>query len=107
MHAPAASGRTWKTLDLVGRAAASSGDDGFVFDEAGRFTHLLDPGTGRSPRRYRAVSVVAPDATTADALSTAAALMTEEALSVTLRDLPMVAVRLLRRDGSSVTLGQA
>lgn len=102
---PAAPNRPWKTLDLVDRAVASSGDDGFVFDEAGRFTHLLDPGTGQSPRRYRAVSVVAPDATTADALSTACALMAEDAISATLRGLSMVTVHLLRHDGSSVALG--
>jgi len=104
---PAAPEHPWKTLDLVDRALASSGDDGFVFDEAGRFTHLLDPGTARSPRRYRAVSVVAPDATTADALSTACALMPEAAIAATLRGLPMVEVHLLRRDGSVATLCRA
>ena len=44
---------------------------GFRFDPAGRFTHLFNPRTGRSPALYRAVSVIAPTATEADALSTA------------------------------------
>ena len=100
---PAAPARPWRTLDLTDRALASSGDDGFVFDAAGRFTHLLDPATARSPRRYRAVSVVAPDATTADALSTAVALMPEAAIAATLRGLPGVEAHLLRHDGSAAT----
>ncbi len=101
---PAAPDRPWKTLDLTDRALASSGDDGFVFDAAGRFTHILDPATARSPRRYRAVSVVAPDATMADALSTAAALMPEDAIAATLRELPMVEAHILRHDSSSLVL---
>lgn len=92
---PAAPERPWRTVDLVDRALASSGDDGFVFDPAGRFTHLIDPASGRSPRRYRAVSVLGPDATTADALSTAFALMPVEAIEATLRGMPEVEVHLL------------
>ena len=42
---------------------------------SGRFTHLFDPRTGRSPALYRTVSVIAPTATEADALSTAFSLM--------------------------------
>ena len=101
---PAAPEKPWKTIDLVDRALASSGDDGFVFDPAGRFTHLLDPDTARSPRLYRAVSVVAPDATTADALSTAFALMPTEAIASTLMRLPLVDVHLLRHNGSAAVL---
>ena len=101
---PSAPGHPWKTVDLVDRALASSGDDGFVFDPAGRFTHLIDPVSGRSPRRYRAVSVLAPDAATADALSTAFALMPVEAIAATLRGLPEVEAHLLARDGSAAVL---
>lgn len=102
---PAAPEQPWRTVDLIDRALATSGDDGFVFDRAGRFTHLLDPRTGRSPRRYRAVSVIAPDATTADALSTAFALMPEDAIAGTLRNLPATGAYLLRHDGSVATYG--
>jgi thiamine biosynthesis lipoprotein len=101
---PDAPDRPWKTLDLVDRALASSGDDGFVFDAAGRFTHLLDPRTAGSPRLYRAVSVLAPEATTADALSTAFALMPEGAIATALRGLPMIEAHLLRHDGSTAAL---
>ena len=44
------------------------------FDAAGRHHHLFDPATGRSADRCASVTVVAPRATTADALSTALAV---------------------------------
>ncbi|MGG5810019.1 FAD:protein FMN transferase [Falsiroseomonas sp. CW058] len=97
---PGRPGLPWAELDLADRALATSGDAGFVFDAAGRFTHLLDPRTGTSPRRHRAVSVLAPDATLADALSTAFALMPEAAIARSLAALPGVEARLLRHDGS-------
>ncbi len=64
-----------ETVDLVDRAVATSAGAGFRFDSEGRFTHLFDPATGRSPSRYSTVSVIAPTATEADALSTAFSLM--------------------------------
>ncbi|RAI55176.1 FAD:protein FMN transferase [Roseicella frigidaeris] len=101
---PEMPGRLWGEVDLVDRALATSGDGGFVFDPAGRFTHLLDPRSGRSPRLHRAVSVVAPDATLADSLSTAFSLMSEEDVAATLRLLPGVEAHVLRHDGGSTLL---
>jgi FAD:protein FMN transferase len=68
-------GALTETLDLVDRAIATSAGAGFRFDPGSRFTHLFDPATGRSPSRYRTVSVIAPTATEADALSTAFSVM--------------------------------
>jgi thiamine biosynthesis lipoprotein len=62
--------RHLKTVDLAERAIATSGGYGTTFDRAGRHHHLFDPRTGRSAHHYRSVSVMAPDATAADALST-------------------------------------
>jgi FAD:protein FMN transferase len=64
-----------ETVDIVDRAVATSAGAGFRFDAKGRFTHLFDPATGRSPSQYSTVSVIAPTATEADALSTAFSLM--------------------------------
>jgi thiamine biosynthesis lipoprotein len=64
-----------ETIDLIDRAVATSAGAGFRFDRSGRFTHLFDPATGRSPSRYSTVSVLAPTATEADALSTAFSLL--------------------------------
>ena len=68
-------GALTETVDLVDRAVATTAGAGFRFDRSGRFTHLFDPRTGRSPALYRTVSVIAPTATEADALSTAFSLM--------------------------------
>ena len=104
---PEAPGATWGEVDLTDRALASSGDFGFVFDHTGRFTHLLDPRSGRSPRLHRAVSVLAPEATLADGLSTGFALMTEDAISEALLGLDGVEVCLQRHDGSVARFGAA
>jgi thiamine biosynthesis lipoprotein len=101
---PTRPGRFWGRVELADQALATSGDGGFVFDRAGRFTHLLDPRSGRSPRLHRAVSVLAPEAALADALSTAFALMPEAAIAGTLQGLPGVQAHLLRADGTSALL---
>ena len=67
--------RIARTLEITDRAVATSAATGFQFDPSGRFHHLLDPATGSSAGRYASVSVVARDATAADALSTALTLM--------------------------------
>lgn len=56
-------------------AVATSGGSGYRFDEAGRFTHILDPRTGRPARHIASVSVVADRATLADGLSTALSVL--------------------------------
>jgi FAD:protein FMN transferase len=72
---PERPGVVTETIDLIDRAVATSAGAGFRFDSGGRFTHLFDPATGRSPSRYSTLSVMAPTATEADALSTAFSLM--------------------------------
>ena len=67
--------RAGRAVDLVDAAVATSGGYGTTFDGSGRHHHILDPTNGRSAGRYAAVSVTAPRATTADALSTALSVM--------------------------------
>jgi FAD:protein FMN transferase len=59
------------TLDLCDRALCTSGGYGTKFEPTGRFHHLFDPSTGTSANHFIAVSVFAPSAMIADALSTA------------------------------------
>ncbi|ATX65593.1 FAD:protein FMN transferase [Roseinatronobacter bogoriensis] len=68
---------TGKTpVPLRNRALASSGPLGTVFDEAGRAGHILDPRTGHpSATKWKLISVTDPRAGLADALSTAACLL--------------------------------
>ncbi|WP_444452903.1 FAD:protein FMN transferase [Rhodobacter capsulatus] len=63
-------------VDLADRALASSSALGTTFDAAGRVGHILDPRTGHpAPARWQLVTITAPEAGLADALSTAACLM--------------------------------
>ncbi|MDQ2104799.1 FAD:protein FMN transferase [Azospirillum isscasi] len=101
---PVAEGRNAATLEIAERAVATSGGYGTPFDPAGRFTHLFDPATGRCAQGWLAVTVLAPDATTADALSTALSVAPEARTAGILDRFPGVAARLTRRDGSVLTL---
>jgi FAD:protein FMN transferase len=74
-------------IPLVDMSLATSGGYGFQFDPAGHFNHIFDPRSGRSPQRYRSVSVAMPTATAADALSTAFTLMAPAAIQTVLRRL--------------------
>jgi len=63
-------------LPLIDRALASSAPRGTCFDAEGRLGHIIDPATGRnSAAPWSLVSVSAPQAAVADALSTAGCLM--------------------------------
>jgi len=62
------------------RALATSAPRGTTFDAAGLDGHVLDPNSGQPcAPRWQAVSVSAPTAAVADALSTAACLMPDRA----------------------------
>lgn len=91
--------RPEQILDVIDRAVATSSAAGFHFDAAGRFGHILDPRSGRTPAIYRRVSVVANDATTADALSTAFSLMDEASIRLIVRAHDLL-VDIVRADGS-------
>jgi FAD:protein FMN transferase len=67
--------RALHTVTVVDRAVATSGGYGTRLDEAGRYTHLIDPRTARTAPVHESVTVIAPTATQADALSTALALI--------------------------------
>jgi len=56
---------------LDGRCLATSGDYATTFSADRRYNHLFDPKTGKSPSGLMSVSIVAPTAIEADALSTA------------------------------------
>lgn len=72
-------------VHLRDRALASSAPHGITFDAAGRVSHILDPLNGRpAPAHWRLISVTAPQAGLADALSTAFCLMDEAAIATAL-----------------------
>lgn len=68
------------SVALRGRALATSAPLGMTFGGDGISSHILDPLTGRPvPARWSAVSITAPSAALADALSTAACLAGDRA----------------------------
>lgn len=62
---------TGRDFPIANTALATSAGSALRFDASGTATHIFDPRTGRSPARWRAVSVRHPSAAVADALSTA------------------------------------
>jgi thiamine biosynthesis lipoprotein len=94
-----------ETIDLIDQAVATSAGAGFRFDVKGRFTHLFDPVTGRSPSLYNTLSVVAPTAMEADALSTAFSLMPVSRIEEVLAARPGVQARIMTPRGSLIVCG--
>ncbi|MFO1059733.1 MAG: FAD:protein FMN transferase [Dongiaceae bacterium] len=103
---PRRPGAIAETVGLADRAVATSGGYGTPLDLAGRFNHIFDPATGATSSRYLAVSVVAPTATEADALSTAFCLMPPAAIDAVARTRGLAA-HVATLDGSRLRLGAA
>jgi thiamine biosynthesis lipoprotein len=96
---PNGDGSVLTSVSLENRALATSGGYGSPFSQDGQHHHLFDPQNGRSANHYRSVSVLAPDATTADALSTALAVTPRQHLKRTLANFSDVRVFLSGNDG--------
>tara|TARA_B100001123_G_C15213543_1_gene988281 strand:+ start:478 stop:1482 length:1005 start_codon:yes stop_codon:yes gene_type:complete len=70
--------KTGKTVNLRNSAVATSGGYGTVFESSGKHHHIFNPKTGLSANIRPAISVVAKNATTADAIATAAICMQDD-----------------------------
>lgn len=96
--------RTTTTLEISDAAVATTGGYGTRFDPAGRFTHVFDPASGRSANTWLSVTVQAADAATADALSTALAVIPADKAEGVLSGQPGALARMTRRDGGVLVL---
>jgi thiamine biosynthesis lipoprotein ApbE len=84
-----------RTQKLMGRiklwrgAVATSGDNDRFFEMNGvRYAHIIDPRSGRPVQNIAAMTVIAPTATAADALSTSAFVLGPEKGLALLRSYP-------------------
>ena len=101
---PRVPGRVVETMTLENRALASSAGFATRFDERGRHHHLFDPRSGASASRYLGITVIAPTATTADALSTGFAGIELGDVKKLLQQFPSVTARLTTSTGEVVSL---
>jgi len=87
---------------LLARQAISTSGDAFQFVEIGgtRYSHIVDPRTGLGVTRRSSVSVMASDATTADALATALCVLGPDAGIQLAERLPDVEALFVYQDGS-------
>ncbi|MGE3926179.1 MAG: FAD:protein FMN transferase [Lautropia sp.] len=90
------------TIALADAAVASSSDQSFRFTADGRAHHIFDPRSGTSPPELAGATVVAADATSADALSTACMVLGVERSLALLAATPGAAALLVRKDGQRV-----
>ena len=96
-------GNVAERVPIADRAVATSGGYGTLFDAAGRFNHIFDPSDGSTSHTFAAVSVIAPDATMADSLSTAFSVMTLPRITEIVHSLGIEA-HLVPRDGPRTSI---
>ncbi|HYM01977.1 MAG TPA: FAD:protein FMN transferase [Stellaceae bacterium] len=89
-----------RTLDLTDRALCTSGGYGTPFEPTLHHHHLFDPRTGTSAHHHLAVSVLAPSAMIADALSTALYIVPLESARRLLREFPRTEALVTSADGT-------
>jgi thiamine biosynthesis lipoprotein len=97
---PAGTGDTAEPLLLTHAAVTTSGDAFQAVEIDGRrYSHIVDPRTGLGVAGLAAVTVVAADCTTADALATAASVLGPEQAAPVIAGLPGCAARFVRQGG--------
>jgi thiamine biosynthesis lipoprotein len=87
---------------LAGRCLATSGDYATPFSDDFRWHHIFDPHTGRSPTELASVSIAAPTAMQADALSTAVFVLGTELGSELVRSIPDADALFVWKDGRTL-----
>lgn len=87
-------------LPLVDEAISTSGDyERFFLEEGVRFHHIINPATGTPSEGVRSATVIGPDGTTTDALSTALFVMGVEPGLALIHTLPAYEAVMVDADG--------
>ena len=101
--APLELGGEAETLVLAHAAVTTSGDAYQAIEIDGtRYSHIVDPRTGLGVPGPAAVTVIAADATTADALATAASVLGPEAAPAVIAAYPDTSARFVWRTADGV-----
>ena len=88
LQTPADDNATQPVIPLENQAIATSAGYGSPLSKDGRFHHLIDPRSGQPAANWSRLSVVAPTATQADALSTGLSCANATTLERVKRDQP-------------------
>jgi thiamine biosynthesis lipoprotein len=97
---PRNDGRMVTRLPLEDEAVSTSGDYERYFEEDGvRYHHILVPGTGKSAREVRSVTILGSDATQTDGLSTTVFVLGVELGMQLVGRLPGVEAVIVDKDG--------
>ncbi|MCC7381048.1 MAG: FAD:protein FMN transferase [Deltaproteobacteria bacterium] len=95
--------RYFASISLENSAFTTSGDyERFLIKDGVRYHHIIDPATGYPARRCRSVTIVAPRAEDADALSTSVFVLGAERGLALIRRLPGVEAVIVTGDGKVV-----
>jgi FAD:protein FMN transferase len=84
------------------RCLATSGDYATAFSPDHRYNHIFDPRSGDSPQELASVSIAAPTAMEADALSTAAFVLGAQGALDLLATMPGVDALLVLKTGGVI-----
>lgn len=92
-------------LELADTSVATSGDyRRFAVVQGEKESHILDTRTGKGARKLVSDTIIAPDATTADALSTAVNVLGPEAGLALVERLPGIEAILIPAGGETTLL---
>lgn len=87
-------------LPVVDAAVSTSGDyERFFIENGVRYHHILDPKTGHSAKACRSVTIVGPNATTTDALSTTVFVLGPEKGMALVEQLPEIEAVIIDAQG--------
>jgi thiamine biosynthesis lipoprotein len=100
-----AAGGLAQTVGLADAAMAVSGGYGTTFEPSGQFHHIFDPHTGESAHGLLDATVIGPQATAANGLSTALCVTGEERAAALVAACPGYRAILTRPDGTTATFG--
>ena len=94
---------------LVANAGLATSGDLFQHAEIGgkRYSHIVDPRTGIALTDHSLVTVIAPDAITADSLATAVSVLGPERGKKLIKNTKGAAVRVVRRPGDTIEVTES